>query len=423
MSQATQTTISTAGDTVALPLQQQGPAGPDGVAAFTGSGTFTSVVVSVQGRLKSTAAWVKLAVIKRSGDGSVKYGNITLDDSTAFDLFVPNVSMYSDLQLYYESGTGSVVCDGESAPASIAPIIMMTPAITIASTPQTISAASATALVVGPNGTTNPTLTIVTNTSSAANGLTITSSAAGSGVALLINSSTTNEPLSINTKGSGILDLQTTGTGIVRTGTGITVTAGNLILTSGNATLTSGNLALTSGNATLTSGNLLLSAGTATVTSANASAFAVGRLGATTPGLVVDASTSTCITGLKITPKGTGSGVALTAVGETNVGIDIAAAGSGVITIAGSGTGTVIIGSGTNGPVVLKGTLTAGGLLTCALQVATSGPLIYTGSSTPSISAAVKGSLYLSTSGSSSSTRLYVATDTAGGWAAITTAS
>ena len=72
--------------------------------------------------------------------------------------------------------------------------------------------------------------------------------------------------------------------------------------------------------------------------------------------------------------------------------------------------------------VVVPGTLTAGGLLTNAVQVATAGPLIYSGSGAPSISAAVKGSLYLRTDGSSTSTRAYIATDTAGTWTAITTA-
>jgi hypothetical protein len=72
--------------------------------------------------------------------------------------------------------------------------------------------------------------------------------------------------------------------------------------------------------------------------------------------------------------------------------------------------------------LVVNGTLTAGGLVTNAVQVATAGPLIYSGSGAPTISAAVKGSIYLRTDGSSVSTRLYVATDTVGTWTAVTTA-
>lgn len=73
-------------------------------------------------------------------------------------------------------------------------------------------------------------------------------------------------------------------------------------------------------------------------------------------------------------------------------------------------------------PVVLTGTLTAGGLLTTALQVCTSGPLVYSGSGAPSISAAVKGSLYLRSDGSNTANRAYIATDTAGNWTALSTA-
>ncbi len=96
------------------------------------------------------------------------------------------------------------------------------------------------------------------------------------------------------------------------------------------------------------------------------------------------------------------------------------AKGSGTITLGSVSTGSVIIGP--NATTVLAGTLTAGGLTTCALQVATSGPLIYSGSGAPTISAAVQGSIYLRSDGSSTSTRLYVATNTSGTWTAVTTA-
>lgn len=83
--------------------------------------------------------------------------------------------------------------------------------------------------------------------------------------------------------------------------------------------------------------------------------------------------------------------------------------------------GVVVLTINSNNTTTLNGTLTAGGLTTAALQVCTNGPLIYSGSGAPTISAAVKGSLYLRTDGSSTSTRLYVATDTAGTWTAVTT--
>ena len=78
-----------------------------------------------------------------------------------------------------------------------------------------ISVANAAALAVGPNGNTNPTLRVVTNTASAATGLSITSAAAASGLALAVLSSGTNENLTIDSKGSGNLILQNTATGNV----------------------------------------------------------------------------------------------------------------------------------------------------------------------------------------------------------------
>jgi hypothetical protein len=66
--------------------------------------------------------------------------------------------------------------------------------------------------------------------------------------------------------------------------------------------------------------------------------------------------------------------------------------------------------------------VTAGGAL--AVDIGSPGsaaPNIYFGSGVPTV-VAPKGSLYLRTDGSSTSTRLYVATDAVGGWTAVTTA-
>src|SRR3990167_412294 len=58
---------------------------------------------------------------------------------------------------------------------------------------QIFDVASATAITVGPNGATDPTFQVDTNTASAATGLKITGAAAASGVALVVVSSGTNE--------------------------------------------------------------------------------------------------------------------------------------------------------------------------------------------------------------------------------------
>ena len=276
----------------------------------------------------------------------------------------------------------------------------------------TITSTSANAFDVGPNGATNPTIQTDASTASAATGLKIKSAAAASGLALSVVSSGTNEGLTVDAKGSGTIVVGNVSTGNVQLG----ATANSLILNNSTGVVT---VAL--GGITVTSGNLLLSSGTGTVTSNSATALTAGRLGATTPAFQVDASTATSITGVKVKSAASGNGVAVSAIGETNVAMTINANGSGTITIGGTSTGNVLL-TGGGGIVVVTGTLTAGGLTTCAVQVATAGPLIYSGSGVPSISAAVKGSLYLRSDGSSTSTRAYIATDAAGTWTAITTA-
>ncbi len=161
--------------------------------------------------------------------------------------------------------------------------------------------------------------------------------------------------------------------------------------------------------------------GALTVTSSSATALAVGLAGATNPVLKVNAATGSQATGLQVTGAAAAGGLAVAVISSgTNEALTIDAKGSGTVTIGGTSTGSVNIGG--NAKTVLPGTLTAGGLLTCALQVATSGPLIYSGSGAPSISAAVKGSLYLRSDGSTTNDRAYIATNTSGTWTAITTA-
>lgn len=173
-------------------------------------------------------------------------------------------------------------------------------------------------------------------------------------------------------------------------------------------------------SAVSTYGNMTAS-GTITGTSASASALAVGLAGATNPALKVDASTASSATGLQVKSAAAAGGLAMSVISSgTNENLKLDAKGSGTLTLGGTSTGNMLIGGG-GGIAVLTGTLTAGGLLTCALQVATSGPLVYSGSGAPTISAAVKGSIYLRSDGSSTSTRMYVATDTVGTWTAVTT--
>lgn len=123
---------------------------------------------------------------------------------------------------------------------------------------------------------------------------------------------------------------------------------------------------------------------TFTVTSANSSAFAVGRLGATTPAFLIDASTATSITGIKIKSAAASGGVALSAIGETNIALTIDASGSGTITLGGTSTGAIIHTRATT----LSAALTYGGV---ALSNAVTGTGNMVLSSAPTLSSPVVG--------------------------------
>lgn len=90
----------------------------------------------------------------------------------------------------------------------------------------TVFSSNATAFQVGPNGATNPTLLVNSNTASAATGLKITGAAAAAGVAALVITSGTNENLTIDAAGSGTIKLNgVSGTGNVLSSTGFLVNA------------------------------------------------------------------------------------------------------------------------------------------------------------------------------------------------------
>lgn len=78
-----------------------------------------------------------------------------------------------------------------------------------------ITSASATAFVVGPNGTTNPALIVACNTASSDNGLTITGGSTG--VILAVTGNDTNPTIELRGKGTGnvIINTQNSATGNV----------------------------------------------------------------------------------------------------------------------------------------------------------------------------------------------------------------
>lgn len=95
----------------------------------------------------------------------------------------------------------------------------------------TLTSAASSALAVGPNGATNPTLSVDASTSSAATGIKVKSAAAAAGVAVSVTSSGTDENLTIDAKGSGTVTINGTATGGITLGQSVTVTdAKNVVL-------------------------------------------------------------------------------------------------------------------------------------------------------------------------------------------------
>jgi len=167
-----------------------------------------------------------------------------------------------------------------------------------------ITSADAAALVVGPNGATNPVLQADAATASAATGIEVTGKAATAGVALSVLSSGTNESLDIDAKGSGTIDLAGNSTGAVTYAT-------NLVGTS---------------------------------TSANA--LTVGANGTTNPQLNVQCDAASVATGLDIVGAAAASGLALNVLSSgTNESLTIDAKGTGTITLNGTATGNVVMGA------------------------------------------------------------------------------
>lgn len=101
------------------------------------------------------------------------------------------------------------------------------------------------------------------------------------------------------------------------------------------------------------------------ILSTSATAFTVGRLGATTPAFQVDASTASQVAGLKLTGAATGGTVAVVVIDSGS---------NANLTINAKGTGTIGIGSVSTGRVTITPVCTITGALTLSssLAVATS---------------------------------------------------
>lgn len=153
----------------------------------------------------------------------------------------------------------------------------------------TVTDAAAGALAVGPNGATNPCLSVDGSVSSAATGINVQGQAAGSGVILSTISSGSNEDLLVQPKGTGAVK----------------------------------------------------------ITSSGAAGLTVGPNGATNPTFQVVCNVSSEATGLKVTGAAAASGLALAVISSGSAeNLTIDAKGSGTITFGSVSTGNILFSQG-----------------------------------------------------------------------------
>lgn len=111
----------------------------------------------------------------------------------------------------------------------------------------------------------------------------------------------------------------------------------------------------------------------ATITGASSKAFAVGRLGATTPAFAVDSSTASQVAGILVVGAATGGTVAVSVTDSgSNAGLSVNAKGTGAIVLGNVSTGGVTVQQG--GVTVL-----AGGFVVSASGAAITGNSSVTG--------------------------------------------
>lgn len=311
----TPTSVTTTGRT-ALPKPTT-----DTMATIAITGTYTGLQFAIQGSFDGTT--FANVVARNFATGAAQTGTISATDSSTAFWRVPCDGLSSVGVNVSQLTTGSFTLN-ISTESFLG--VLDNIATVSSSVANTITSTSANALAVGPNGTTNPTFNVDASTASAATGLTVKGAAAAGGVALQVITSGTNEVLTIDAAAAALVKIGS----VAATATGLQV-----------------------GSSTAAAGTQLI------VQSTNTSALVIGRLGATTPALQVDSNTATCITGIKIKAGATTTGVALSAVGETNVALKIDGNGSGAVAIGDTSTGTVYLARGALQALQVGLTLTA----------------------------------------------------------------
>lgn len=304
-----QATLDAATETNTITDLNNGPV-PDNIAFVQVQGTYGTAVLAFQGSLDGTN-YDELVAVRLDTLGIEDTPNMSDNETRQWKVDCTGMKKF---RVYMTSiASGAVECTVQTTyvPGGVQVALQsdLDGNQAISGT-MTITSTSASALVVGANGGTNPVLKINANTASVATGITIVGAAAAGGVAMTVISSGTDENLTINAKGTGTVTINGTATGAITLGAATGVT------------------------------------GALTVTSAGASSLAVGRQGATNPTIKIDSSAATCVTGISVTSAAAAGGVAVAAISSgTDENLTINAKGAGTVTINGTATGQITLGA------------------------------------------------------------------------------
>ncbi len=177
----------------------------------TGTKTLVATDVATLSSLASigtitTGVWTGTTIaVANGGTGQTSYtdGQLLIGNTTGNTLAKATLTGTSN-QITVTNGSGTITL---STPQNIGTGSTPTFAGISLSAAATITSNSATALAVGPNGTTTPSFTVDAATASAATGIKITAAAAGGSVVLAVTSST-NDTLIIRSAAAGAVSLQ-----------------------------------------------------------------------------------------------------------------------------------------------------------------------------------------------------------------------
>lgn len=175
--------------------------------------TSTSASALAVGRQGATDPVLKI----NASTASVATGISVTGAAAAGGVAVAAISSGTNESLTIDAkGTGTVTINATgTGNISLARATGVTGAVTVTS-------AGAAALSVGLNGATNPALLVDASTASSATGVSVKSAAAAGGVAIAAVSSGTDESMTINAKGAGIVTVGNLSTGGVKIGTNAT---------------------------------------------------------------------------------------------------------------------------------------------------------------------------------------------------------